>query len=72
VLGIAQYSFEGLGTGSGFSPALTGEAGALLPEALSFVSLAAGYRFRLQTWSMGETKFNYRSLSHGPYVGVVF
>ena len=72
LLGVAHYSFEGLGTGSGFSPALIGEATVLLPDAVWSVSLAMGYRFRLQSWSMSEERFNYRSVSHGPYIGVVF
>jgi hypothetical protein len=72
LLGVAHYSFDGLGTGSGFSPAMIAEASLLLPDALSFTSLVLGYRLRVQSWSMSEEKFNYRSLSHGPYLGVVF
>lgn len=72
VVGVAHYAFEGLGTGGGFSPALMGEGTVLLPRAIPLFALALGYRFRLQSWSMSEEKFNYRSVSHGPYIGVVF
>jgi hypothetical protein len=72
VLAAAHYSIDGLGTGSGFSPALIAEAGVFLPDALSFASLAAGYRLRLQSWNMSDDKLDYQSVSHGPYVGVWF
>jgi hypothetical protein len=72
VLGLAHYSFDGLGTGSGFSPALTAEASILLPDALSFAGLVGGYRLRIQSWRMSEDKFDYTSVSHGAYVGIGF
>jgi hypothetical protein len=72
VLGVVHYSFDGLGTGSGFSPALIAEANLLLADALPFASLAVGYRLRVQSWKMSEEKFNYRSVSHGPYLGILF
>lgn len=68
---MAHYSFEGPGTGSGFSPALIAEAAGLFPRALPFAGLAAGYRLRLQSWSMSAAKFDYRSLSHGPFIGIM-
>ncbi len=72
VSGAAQYSFEGYAVGTGFSPLLLAEAGVVVPQAFSFGGIALGYRLRLQTWSMSDERFNYRSVSHGPYVGLVF
>ena len=68
----AQYSNDGLGVGSGFSALTLGDATLLLRGTLMFEGIALGYRFRYQTWSMNETKFNYTSLSPGPYVGIIF
>jgi hypothetical protein len=34
--------------------------------------LALGYRFRFQTWAMSNSRFNYRALVHGPFVGLLF
>lgn len=69
---LAQYSSEGFGIGTGFSAATVGDATLLLRNVDIVDGLVIGYRFRLQTWSMNETKFNYQSVSHGPYVGVLF
>lgn len=69
---VVHFSFEGLGVGGGFSAATIGEAVILLKDAFLLDGIALGYRFRLQTWSMDNTNFNYRSMSHGPFVGVIF
>jgi hypothetical protein len=69
---IAQYSSEGFGVGNGFSAATVGDATILLRGVGLFDGIALGYRFRLQTWAMNQGKFNYRSVSHGPYVGIMF
>ncbi|MFN0159321.1 MAG: hypothetical protein ACKVRP_14770 [Bacteroidota bacterium] len=69
---IFHYAFEGFNTGSGFSAATVGEASVLFPGALALDGIALGYRFRYQIWSMSEQRFNYRSLSHGPYLGIMF
>lgn len=69
---IAQYSFEGLGTGSGFSPAAIAEGTLLLRDAMILDGIALGYRLRFQSWSMSNAAFDYRSLSHGPYLGLMF
>lgn len=69
---IVHFAFEGFNTGSGFSAATVGEASLLFPGAIALEGVALGYRFRYQTWSMSEEKFNYRSLSHGPYLGIMF
>jgi len=69
---LAQYSSEGFGVGSGFSAATLGDATLLLRNVGIGDGIVVGYRFRLQTWSMSESKFDYRSVSHGPYVGIMF
>jgi hypothetical protein len=69
---LAQYSSEGFGVGTGFSAASLGDATLLLRNVGIADGIVVGYRFRLQTWSMSESKFNYRSVSHGPYVGIMF
>lgn len=69
---VAHLSTEGFAAGTGFSAATVGEAVLILRQALVFDGVAIGYRFRLQTWSMNESRFDYRSVSHGPFVGVLF
>jgi hypothetical protein len=69
---LAQYSSEGFSVGTGFSAATLGDATLLLRNIGILEGLVVGYRFRLQTWSMSENKFNYQSVSHGPYVGILF
>lgn len=69
---IIHFSTEGFGAGYGFSAATVGEAVLLLPRALVFDGIVLGYRFRLQTWVLNESRFNYRSLAHGPFIGVLF
>jgi hypothetical protein len=68
---VAQYSFEGLSTGSGFSPAVLAEGVAYFPRVGVLDGLIAGYRFRWQSWSLREGQFDYRVISHGPFVGVM-
>lgn len=69
---FAQYASEGIGVGSGFSATTLSEAILRLGDVGILDGIVLGYRFRLQTWSMSESKFDYRSVSHGPYVGVMF
>ena len=71
-LEAASYSNEGLSIGSGFSALTLGDVTLVLRDALMLDGIALGYRFRYQTWSMNETRFNYASLSHGPFIGVLF
>jgi len=68
----AQYSFEGFRTGSGFSPLLMGDAVVALPGVPVLDGLVAGYRLRWQQWSMSDDRLRYRSLFHGPWLGVSF
>jgi hypothetical protein len=68
---LIQYSFEGFGTMHGYSTATIAEASVLLPGVLLLDGVAIGYRFRYQTWSMSEDVFDYRYVTHGPYVGVM-
>jgi hypothetical protein len=67
-----HYSVEGIGTGNGWSAATLGDVVLLLKDVAVLDGVAIGYRFRLQTWSMNQTKRNYRSVSHGPCLGIVF
>ena len=65
-------SFQTFSTGMGFSAATMGEALVQLREALLFDGIAMGYRFRYQTWSMNNKKFDYKTLAHGAFIGVMF
>jgi hypothetical protein len=67
-----HWSFEGFSTGNGFSAATIGEALFTFRDALLLDGITLGYRFRYQTWNMNNDKFNYKSLSHGAFVGVMF
>ena len=68
----AHYSFEGLSTGSGFSAATLGEATLILKDVAVLDGIVVGYRFRFQTWSMVNDRFDYKSLFHGPFIGLMF
>lgn len=67
-----HWSFEGFSTGSGFSAATLGEVLFVFRDAILLDGITLGYRFRYQTWNMNHAKFDYRSLSHGAFVGVMF
>ena len=69
---FAQFASEGIGVGTGFSAVTAGDAVIQTRSIGIGDGLVLGYRFRLQTWSMSESKFNYRSVSHGPYLGIMF
>lgn len=69
---VVHLSSEGFGSGTGFSAATLGEANVMLRGALLLNGIVLGYRFRLQTWSMSDEAFDYRSFSHGPYLGIMF
>jgi hypothetical protein len=68
----AHWALEGFSTGSGFSAATIGEALCTFRDVLSLDGIALGYRVRYQTWNMSNAKFDYKSLSHGAFVGVMF
>ncbi len=67
----AQYSTEGFGTGTGFSTVTLGESVFLFRSVPIFDGISLGYRLRYQTWSMSEDTFDYKSLSHGPFIGLI-
>lgn len=74
-IGVVQsvhFSFEGFSTGGGSSFATVGEAVFHWNGALVADGIVLGYRFRLQTWSMRNAASDYRSVSHGPFLGVMF
>ena len=71
-LEIIHYSFEGYAGGSGSSPATVADVAFLLHQVDIADGIVFGYRFRMQTWAMSDTRFNYRSIQHGPYIGVMF
>jgi hypothetical protein len=68
---VLQYATEGFSVGSGFSAATLGDATLVLHEVI-LNGIALGYRFRYQTWSMSDAQFNYRVISHGPSIGILF
>jgi hypothetical protein len=68
---IAHFSFEAYSGGTGFSGVALGEATLVLRDIRVLDGVVVGYRFRLQSWSMSDDRFSYRSLSHGPYIGVM-
>jgi hypothetical protein len=68
---VLQYATEGFSVGSGFSAATLGDATLVLREVI-LNGIALGYRFRYQTWSMSDAQFNYRAISHGPSIGILF
>jgi len=69
---FAQFSFEGFSTSTGSSFATVAEAALHWNGALVADGFVLGYRFRLQTWSMRNAATDYRSLSHGLFIGVMF
>jgi hypothetical protein len=69
--GIIHYSFEGLNTGSGSSSAVLGDVRLLSRHIPVFDGLVFGYRFRYQRWSLSDARLDYRTVNHGPYLGVL-
>ena len=69
---VASFSFEGLSTQTGFSAVTLADAALHLKDISILEGIVIAYRFRLQTWSMSDDRFNYRSVSHGPSIGVMF
>jgi hypothetical protein len=70
--GIAALAFDAYTLGNGFCGAAYAEAALLIGDVGPFKGIAFIYRFRWQSWSMSDHEFNYRSLVHGPELGVVF
>jgi hypothetical protein len=69
---IIHYSFDGYSLQTGSSPAAVAEVLVLLPEVGILDGLALGYRFRYQTWSLGEGRHDYRTVNNGVFLGVMF
>ncbi len=70
--GLAQYAVEGFSTRTGFSGAVIAESSLLWNGVGPFDGVVLGYRFRYQTWNLGEHLMDYKSVSHGPYLGLMF
>jgi len=69
---IIHYSFDGYSLRTGSSPAAVAEVLVLLPQVGILNGLALGYRFRYQTWSLGEGRYDYRTVNNGVFLGVMF
>jgi hypothetical protein len=69
---VIHYSFDGYSLQTGSSPAAVAEAVALLPDIGILNGLALGYRFRFQAWTLGNGRYDYRTLNNGVFVGVMF
>ena len=69
---IIHYSFDGYSLQTGSSPAAIAEAVALLPEVGILNGLAFGYRFRFQAWTLGNGRYDYRTINNGVFIGVMF
>jgi hypothetical protein len=69
---IIHYSFDGYSLQTGSSPAVVAEALVLLPQAGILNGLAFGYRFRYQAWTLGNGRYDYRTVNNGLFVGVMF
>jgi hypothetical protein len=69
---LFHFSFEGVAAGTGSSLATIGEITLLLPRIPVGEGLVFTYRVRLQTWAMNDAQFNFRSLYHGPSIGLMF
>ena len=69
---IIHYSFDGYSLQTGSSPAAIAEVVALLPEVGILNGLAFGYRFRFQAWTLGNGRYDYRTMNNGVFIGVMF
>jgi hypothetical protein len=72
LLGVVQFTFEGYGTRNGSSSAVIGNATLFWRTAPVFDGLVFGYRFRYQSWSISDSRFDYKAILHGPYIGAIF
>ncbi len=68
----AQISFEGFSGSGGSSLIVLGDAVFHFYDVGIAGGIVAGYQFRYQSWSMSRDIMNYRSIRHGPYIGVLF
>jgi hypothetical protein len=68
----AQFASEGFGTGTGFSGLLLGDVRVIFRNIGIGEGLAIGYRVRWQNWSMSDPVYDYRSVAHGPWLGIGF
>ncbi len=69
---VIHYSFDGYSLQTGSSPAAVAEAVALLPGVGILNGLALGYRFRFQAWTLGNGRYDYRTVNNGIFLGVMF
>lgn len=66
-----HWSTEGFSANTGVSYATIGEARLVLRGFLGLDGGVFGYRFRYQAWNMSDDRFDYQSLQHGPFFGIL-
>jgi hypothetical protein len=69
---VFHFAFQGLAAGTGSSLATMGEAVLFLPRVGIGEGIVLAYRVRLQTWALNDARYDYRSLYHGPSLGILF
>jgi hypothetical protein len=69
---LGYFSFDAMSYGNGVSAATVAGVTLQLKRIGVFDGTAVGYRFRLQNWFMKDNNFNYHTLDHGLFVGVIF
>jgi hypothetical protein len=69
---VIHLAFEGFAGKGGSSVATIAEAGVLFSGVGIGEGLALTYRFRMQSWTVGDGLSDYTSTYHGPSIGVIF
>jgi hypothetical protein len=69
---LITYSAVSFSMTYGFSRVDYAEATVGLTHLIRDIGLILGYRYRDQSWSVQDSRYDYFSSWHGPYVGVIF